>query len=51
MFLDMFVFLKLSGYQMEVIRKRFKMALGCYFVIFVTFKGGKLCKHLRLKMF
>lgn len=37
MSLALFVVLKLTGQQMEVSRKSFKMALGFYFAMFVTF--------------
>lgn len=48
---DLCIFLKLTGHQMEDRRKRFKMVLGFYFAMLVIFKGDKVCKSLRLKIF
>lgn len=37
MSLALFVFLNLTGQQMEVSRKSYKMVLGFYFAMFVDF--------------
>lgn len=47
MSLALFVFLNLTGQQMEVSRKSFKMALGFYFAMFVDFQRRQAMQTLK----